>query len=221
MLSAPHSAPMDSPRDGSTHGTAVTVVCAGHDAPSCNCTSISCVGSAMSEDHPLTDTDSCRTCRCPNLQCVDVIGLPCRNLSHLTLTRPSFSRASQKLTSHRTHNLSDAFDTMSFLHGNDLTHLAHGNASGAIPRHAHRCVQLHPARTGISRHVTSLLWKATPSTQRHSSWCLLRHQTDICTAFHWCRVNSSVTHDQSVWVRKDESHTTFTNEDLQTRALPH
>ena len=37
------------------------------------------------------------------------------------------------------------------------------------PRHVHRCLQLHPTRTGISRHVTGLLWKATPSTPRHSS----------------------------------------------------
>ena len=99
---------------------------------------------------------------------------------------------------------------MSLLHGSDFSHLAHGNAPCATPRHSHRCLQLHPARTRISRHATSLLWKAMSSTPRHFSRRLLRHQIENWRVFHGCRVENlsfpcrtqhmrqtrSVTHDQ-------------------------
>ena len=116
---------------------------------------------------------------------VDDIGLPCRNLQHLTLIRQSFSRASSLLASYRSHRLSDTFDVMSFLH-----------ESPSPPRQ--RTVRNAKTRSSVpsappctgrnSRHVTSLLWKATPSNRRHSSRRLLRHQLDIWAEFHGCRV---------------------------------
>ena len=115
-------------------------------------------------------------CRCTDLwhlHSVDNIGLPCRNLQHLTLTPQTFSRASQWLTSYRTHRLSDAFDIMSFL--TEVTYLISRTTTHRVPtpRHAHRCLQLHRE---------TLL-----GAQR-----LPRHRIDMWTVIHGCRVKSFV-----------------------------
>ena len=88
---------------------------------------------------------------CGTLQVVP----PCRNLQHLTLTHPSFSRVSSRLKSTQKYLLDDTFSVMSFLHGSDFSCLAHGNIPCAASRHAHLCLQLH--RAWIGKQFPALL----------------------------------------------------------------
>ena len=133
-------------------------------------------------------TECSLLCPCADLwhpHNVDDIGLPCRNLQHLTLTRQSFSRASQQLTSYRTHRLSDAFDIMSFLTEVDLSHLAQDKASCAIAK-TRSSVPSAPSCTCDCSSV------GRPRHQRRDTLRLLCHQIEIWTSIHGCRVNSSV-----------------------------